>query len=99
MPTNSDVQTMKSTTLLMADTMVAYRSSNKGYRDRQLLYGSSPINWSLAYLLMCEPIASIIRISVNFFLYGSNFCFFTALGLMPRVSPCSLRTKDSLYCC
>ena len=34
---------------------------------------------------MCEPIASIIRISVNFFLYGSNFCFFTALGLMPML--------------
>ena len=33
---------MKSTTLLMADTMDEYRSSNKGYRDRQLLYDSSP---------------------------------------------------------
>ena len=99
MPMSSYVPTMKSTTLPMADTMDAYRSSNKGCQDRQLLYDSSPINWSLAYLLMCEPIASIIRISVNFFLYGSNFCFFTALGLMPRVSPCSLQTKDSLYCC
>ena len=38
MPTNSDVPTMKSTTLLMADTMGEYRSSNKGYRDRPLLY-------------------------------------------------------------
>ena len=98
MLTSSDVPTMKSTTLPMADMMGEFRSSNKGYRDRQLLYDSSPINWSLAYLLMCEPIASIIRISVNFFLYGSNFCFFTALGLIPRVSPCSLRTKDSLCC-
>ena len=38
MPMNSDVPTMKSTTLLMADTMDAYRSSNKGCRDRPLLY-------------------------------------------------------------
>ena len=54
--------------------------------------------WKFPYLLMCKPIVSIIRISVNFFLYGSNFCIFTALGLMPRVSPCSLRTKNSLCC-
>ena len=47
MPTNSDVPTMKSTTLPMADTMDAYRSSNKGCQDRQLLYDSSPINWNL----------------------------------------------------
>ena len=36
--------------LLMADTMDAYRSSNKGYRDRQLLYDSSPTNWNSLYL-------------------------------------------------
>ena len=57
-----------------------------------------PRKSEFTYLLMCEPIVSIIRKSVNFFLYGSNFCIFTALGLMPRVSPCSLRTKDSLCC-
>ena len=33
--------------VLMADMMDAYRSSNKGYRDRPLLYDSSPINWNL----------------------------------------------------
>ena len=53
-------------------------------------------NWDWAYLLMCEPMVSIIRISVNFFLYGSNFCIFTALGLIPHVCLCALRTKDSL---
>ena len=34
MPTNSDVSTMKSTTLPMADTMDAYRSTSKDCRDR-----------------------------------------------------------------
>ena len=47
---------------------------------------------------MCEPIVSIIRISANFFLYGSNFCIFTALGLILLVGLSSLRTKDSMCC-
>ena len=47
MKSNSDVPTMKSTTLLMADTMDEYKSSSKGYRDRQLLYDNSLINWNL----------------------------------------------------
>ena len=34
--TNSDVLTMKSTTLPMADTMGAYRSTSKGCRDKRL---------------------------------------------------------------
>jgi len=34
MPMNSDMPTMKSTTLPMADTMDEYRSSNKDLRDR-----------------------------------------------------------------
>ena len=38
MPMNSDVPTMKSTTLPMEDTMGEFRSSSKGCRDRPLLY-------------------------------------------------------------
>ena len=33
-PTSSDVQTIKSTTLLMADTMGEYRSTSKDLLDR-----------------------------------------------------------------
>ena len=36
MKSNSDVPTMKSTTLQTADTMGEYRSSSKGYRDDSL---------------------------------------------------------------
>ena len=36
MPTNSDVPTMKSTTLPMADMMGEYRSSSKVCQDRML---------------------------------------------------------------
>ena len=55
MPTNSDVPTMKSTTLPMADTMDAYRSSSKGCQDRQLLYNSSPINWNSHVRFLASP--------------------------------------------
>ena len=51
MPTNSDVPTMKSTTLPMAYIMGEFRSSSKGCQHRPLLYDSSPINWNLTFLL------------------------------------------------
>ena len=50
--TNSDVPTMKSTTLPMADMMGEFRSSSKGCQDRPLLYDSSPINWNLQLIFI-----------------------------------------------
>ena len=43
MPTNSDVPTMRSTTLPMADMMGEYRSTSKDLRDRLMSQRSSPL--------------------------------------------------------
>ena len=43
MPTNSDVPTMKSTTLPMADMMGEYRSTSKDLRDRLMSQSPSPL--------------------------------------------------------
>lgn len=42
-PTNSDVPTMKCTTLPMADTMGEYRSTSKDLRDRLMSQRPSPL--------------------------------------------------------
>ena len=54
-PMASDVPTMKSTTLPMADMMGEFRSSSKGCQDRPLLYDSSPINWNLHVRFLASP--------------------------------------------
>lgn len=43
MPTNSDVPTMRSTTLPMADMMGEYRSTSKDLRDRLMSQRPSPL--------------------------------------------------------
>ena len=63
------------------------------------IWGYTSEKFEFTYWLMCDPIVSIILMSVNFFLYGSNLCILTAFGLKPFVGFCSLQTKDSLCCC